>query len=592
MYTEENLYSIHHSLFEARQVLRYGMHLSNDPDHTFKDRVTNSIPASDVVNNAMQQTLQTCSAILDAEKVHFYGSYTVSALASIKSGSIPASLECLNDYRYFPTVWTKILSHHCLLATYDKLHDIIFSGFQLSVGEFIKYFKLCGLDYALNNGVIHVIWPQKPCFFDKKSSSGIVESDTVAASTASYQKSFHALNQIFQNLKPSNLASLSTFIRSEDQKIMFSANHLVLLQQIRGRVHELNYIKKIYTSQKGITYSDFAKFITSVNAFQQSPIKLTDSDWEEIVSINASNDAGSTSNHHELLTWSDKIYYKYKLEQVFHFDLINCLSQNIQRLEKRLNTRFDLPSFIDIATSSVALPNVLSRHILIQMSFDSLTKDRDLKNSSLQQIIHEPDILMKYNSHSPKYTDNHIMISEWTNRYIEFINYMVTLVFPVYESYFFITLYDLMLTMNSQHSMCNILMDMFNTLKDHLNTEDVYKEILYLKDEVLEKCNIPSSNSKKESSLTLHDIIVPNYENILKKMGTKNATGRYSIPKLKKIFEDSGIDINLYQQLVLSIYNHIPDPAPALISEKYLKSKFGDLQKHFVEICVKELLRY
>lgn len=479
----------------------------------------------------------------------------------------PGPLSILGSPRFY-AVWNAMLIHHCFLATYDKLYNMIFQNIEVDAYKVSRHFNCWGVNYSLKKGGYLIdANPVNKFIFNqgkRKTSYGVVDSNTASNNAFNnYPSSFISLKTLFSSYskykKISDQIKLSKNSKEVPEKISnqktknekckdisFSLNNLPLLQQLRGRGKELTNILKLYDGQKSIIPDDISKFMKSVSHIQCEPIKLTD-DWEE-----------------NPMTPIDILYYKYKLEQTFNFDLVHCISKNITSFDQRLNQRMhDDSTLIDVITSIVNFPNVFSRPLLVQMAFDSCSDHRQLDSSFLTKRITSPDSMLDINKRSIRKTDSHNFFNQWKDCYNNFVDYMSELVFPIYESYFFVILYDVF--SNSQESAAQNVLKLYHQLSDYLSTDTVFSTINedYYRNEIMRIYNFDRGKNK---ALNGEDFISYGYGN---EEGPPQS----------------------FSKVALSTYNHIPESMPPLISRQYLYENFKRTKESLLVSCTASLLR-
>ena len=140
---------------------------------------------------------------------------------------------------------------------------------------------------------------------------------------------------------------------------------------------------------------------------------------------------------------------------------------------------------------------------------------------------------------------------------------MSELVFPIYESYFFVMMYDMF--SEPEKSPAQNIWKLYLTLNSYLSTEAIYKTISnnYYIEEIM---NIYNVDLKKNAQpLKDADFIVSNYC-------------------------DKSLDYGTLAKVALSTYNHITEPACSLISRDYLYKNFKRTKECLLNSCTSELL--
>lgn len=460
-------------------------------------------------------------------------------------------LSCLTSTQYYK-VWESMLTHHCLLTTYDKLHDIIFHEIEISGYHLMRLFDEQGFHYALKNGNFH-IGTENGHFnipeLQKNSKSKVADSNRASNyGRNSYPSKLGTIKEIFISYpKLTEIGKYIKLSRSENAKqkytkVVIPMNIFPLLQRIGGKGKDFANICKLYNSQQSLTPMHLNKFIDSVSSIQEL-----------------------TPDEVKCMTKTDILYSQYKLEQVFNFNLVYCLTKNIRSFDKRFEQRMhDDSTFIDTVSSVVNLPNTFSRPFLIQMAFDCCADDLHLDSSFLVTRVNSSDMVMSVDKRSHKMTDTHNLLRQWRDCYNNFVNYMAELVFPVYESYFFVMMYDMF--SDSESSPAQTILNLYTTLGDYLSNEEVFKEIsndYYIK---LIKDIYNPSFFRKPPIIKDDDFIMPDH------------FGCTVQPKT-------------LEMVTLSTYNNTPASMPALISRDYLYEHFPRSKECFLTSCTADLLK-
>lgn len=588
MYNSIDINHLCFQLEEARNTLIYTLHLPYEP--TVLQKLLTNKDFSDKIDIIIQYTHQACSCLFNSE--YNEKESTPSQYASINSPAEelkawlkteisrhwlffgdkysdvsqkkypPGPLSVLGSSRYF-TTWNAMLIDHCLLATYDKLYNIIFQNIKLDPYKISRHFNCWGVNCSLAESGFRIdAGPDNQFIFNKgldKVPYGVVDSN-IASNNASnnYSTSFMNLKNylsccskyeklsdkimisktVEENRKESNIEEL--------KEISIFLNNLPLLQQLRGRGKELTNILKLYDGQKIIRLKDINNFKECVSLIQYEPVKPTD---------------GSKKSHMKPV---DILYYKYKLEQTFNFDLVYCISKNIEFFDQRLNQRmYDDTTLIDVITSIVNLPNIFSRPLLVQMAFDSCSDYQHLDSSFLVKRITSPDSMMSIDKRSVRITDSNNFLNQWKDCYNSFVDYMSELVFPIYESYFFAILYDIF--SNPQKSEAENVLSLYLELSDYLSKDEVFSKIneSYYQNEIM---RVHNSDCKEDGMLNSEDFISYSYCN------------------------EEKLPLS-FSKVVLSTYNHIPEAMPPLISRQYLYKNFKRTKECLLTSCTATLLK-
>lgn len=579
MYISLSVNNLLHQLDEAKNTLTYTLHLPYqiDPIRSVVELKETYSEKVDIITKYMHKSCLSLFTSTFVEESNIYtnpGQYNECLRSFEESlhGSLsgnwlffganrpnstkqnpPGPLFILGTSQYY-SILSDMLTHHCLLATYDKLHDIIFQNIKINCYGISRHFNCWGFNYSKKKEGFTISATSDNHFIfnegKEKSSHSVVDSNTASNNASNnYPSSFLNLkNTLLKYTKYQEIGAqitpFDTDKTSNCKNITIPLSTLPLLQQLRGRGKELSNIFRLYKGEETLRPSDTRKFMESVLLIQKEPIKLTDNEREQ---------------H---MTPVDILYYKYKLEQSFPFDLIYCITKNIMVYDKRLNQRMcDDSTLIDVITSSINFPNTFSRPFLIQMAFDSCSDFLQLDSSLLTERIQSPDKIVYINKRPSLRTDSHVFLNQWRYCYDNFINYMAELVFPVYESYFFVMMYDVF--SNPEKLVAENILDMYSELGDYLSEEKIFKAIScnsYQK-EIMERCNNEVGNRNLETG----DFIIPDYSN-------------------------ANLQTSTLEKVCLSVYNHLPEPVPPLISRDYLYKNFPRTKECLLTSCTADLL--
>lgn len=535
MYSKLLLSEFENRLTESKNVLTYTMHLLFPP-------ILPDMPVEDCVNDIWEITFRNCSKLLNNGNLNFFGQYLPSA-ASDTEFSL-AEMASPSSYRL---IWSKFLMQHCIMSTFDKLHNIIFSNEQLTPYDIVRRFTDVGFHYSLTHNGFKITALENQFIFNdglKKSHYGIIKSENTASLTTAAKRRLRdlscALPEELITLKP-----IPEVFRQAVKSGKLPGNYAVTYQLLNGRCRNFKRIFKLYSAEKAfsISSSNMKEIITFIK-------EITD---EPTFSVKRNG------AHSEPIERVDYLYYKYCLEQLFNFDLIYCLDKNINELDRYCNQNFsDNIPFIDFITCCINLPNVFSRYLLVQIAFDSFKTEQDLSSSCLLDRLKAPDVIAKFKDSSTRLTDSHLRLSQWQKRYSDFINYLSKVVFPVYESYFFTLLYEQYNPSHSHQTTADSLLKLYFALMDYLSSEDVYSEFLHPESIIKNAWN--QNRLPNQGPINLESIIVPDYQ------------------------IDAHLNTGLFRRLTLSAYNHTPGPIPALLNLAYFRD-FDNLPERFLDLC-------
>lgn len=519
MYNFKNMASIKNTINECRNILQYCLFLKFDQSLFEADSEV-------AIENILKSTFENCISILNEGDLRFFGKQPEEETYS----GILAELSTLPS---FNIIWKKIIYQHCLFATYDKLQSLLFGQYGISFYGLADFYQSDGFDYVLKN--------MKPKFIpdditpnnDTPTNRQASGKEPVGSISNSYKNSIEYIDK--QRLRNLNFLS-DLYLDKENNKKstskLIKASYIVPTRILVGRGRTLRNVSKLYSSQTAITPSAIEKYMDTASEIIEEPMK------------------GCLDTTH--MERSDHLYYKYKVEQIFNFNLIDCLARNIDDLQKKHNVSIDA-SIIGRLSSCAELPNLFSRHLLLQMAFDSFNPTYKINQSCLHKWL--SDQLQTWGSYLPSSVDTirpYQYLGLWLEQYEEFMRYLSIVAFPVYENYFFVTLYDY--CKNSSADLNSTFSKMYGLLSEYLCQKETDYSIGALEKDVLKMLNDSISPSKPE--INKEEIIKPT-------------------------FHSHDIHMKHYFQTVLSVYNNAPTKTPAFLSQKYLKDHFRFIDKKF-----------
>lgn len=520
MYNFKNIASIENTINECRNILQYCFFIKFDQSLFEADSEV-------AIENILKSTFENCISILNEGDLSFFGNHPEE---KTHSGILAELFELWS----FNTIWKKIIYQHCLFATYDKLQCLLFGQFGISFYGLADLYRSDGFDYVLKNKKPKFIPDDITSNNDIPSNRQVSGKEAIGSISNSYKNSIEYLGR--QQLGNLNFLS-DLYLDKENNKKstskLIKASYIVPTRILVGRGRTLLNVSKLYSSRTAITPSAIEKYMNTAREIIEEPMK------------------GCLDTTH--MERSDHLYYKYKVEQIFNFNLIDCLARNIDDLQKKHNVSIDA-SIIGRLSSCAELPNLFSRHLLLQMAFDSFNPTYKINQSCLHRWLSNQ--LQTWGSHLPSSVDTirpYQYLGLWLEQYEEFMRYLSIVAFPVYENYFFVTLYDYC-KKNSSVDLNSTLYKMYGLLSKYLCQKETDYSIGALDNYVLKMLNDSISPSKSEI----------NEEEII-----------------KPTFYIHGIHMEHYFQTVLSVYNNAPTKRPAFLSQKFLKDNFKFIDKKF-----------
>ena len=504
---------------EASNILKYSFYLPQIERDIPKEKDKNTDLMEDI-NNTIYKNL---NSFIGSNKYDIFG-YRCSKY----------DFSCLVDYDDF---WKHIFKQHAILSTSDKLRRIIGRSVHLSNYNFYKYSNYTndskdtniagnvlndchhGLDYLLgldNNDSC------KPNFdiFDIKIQSEI-SSTSLSDYSANFTRQINSLNKKLDNINLLNQIKQSSNVASLDllEFYQFAVSHKKKKPDNNFEMLDIINIHK----KKTINCKDYCQYINSVG---------------NMFNILKANKAGHK------LSLSDRIYLAYKIEKLLAPVTIDCLYQNILNIEE------DNPlknNYNDMINSSLLLPNVFTRQYILQIAIDTIGKHFNENFSDKYFFTHITENMksMMYAFEKKRFVSNQQKFSVLVNRYKKFIDYMSLIVFPVYENYFFCTVW------NSISEFCDnnisTFISFYKKLSMYINNPDNVEKI-FNTEKIITNCNI-----------CYNDIIKTDFTNY-KVYCNKNKENN----KCNKCLKKSEYNTKLYKECINSLKvvvekNNIPD---------------------------------
>lgn len=438
-----------HQLNEAEMLLRFSLYLT-PASSTSACVVGNSLPQW--IDRISDITFESCSELFRSGGSSFFG--------RIKNA--PANrtdLTFLEQERGYELVWKIMLKQYCILSSYVKLRQLIGLSNSLTAYKAYKYnhylspYSTTGLDYLLNRNHLKLAPSANSISICEPTGNKTINLNSccnISKYSSYYHRKLLKTTTVFGEL--SNL-SPQIFNNSNCQILSSS---LGLAEVLQGNLKTLRSILcgyKITENRKWNTkeYKNYCK--------------------------GHQNLVNKSYNETSIFAWSDRIYLAHQLEELFNFNMIDCLFQNIVRAG--VNNNIDLTSQAEIAVLSSCLyfPNMFSRQYLVQMAFDFLSYDCD-QADTFYNWYSNFNTLVSFKSSATDIIDKPEKLSNWIVLYKKFVRYLTSFVFPIYENYFFISLYKDCKTVYTGQSEAELLVTLYLKLSEYLNSETIFNEFL------------------------------------------------------------------------------------------------------------------
>lgn len=408
---------------EASNILKYSFYLpqierdipkEKDFSYIVKKEKDKNTDLMEDINNTIYKNL---GSFIGNTKYDIFG---------YRSKYKKSDLSCLVDCDKF---WRHVFKQHAILSTYDKLRRIIGQSVHLSDYNFYKYSNYTnspenvlsgchhGLDYLLGLDNNNDSCKQNFNIFDIKRQSEI-PSTVISDYSANFTRQIKSLNKKLDSINLLNQIKQSSNVASLDllEFYQFSVSYKKKKPDNSFEMLDILNIHK----KKTINCNDYCQYITSVG---------------KMFNILKTNKAGHK------LSLSDRVYLAYKIEKLLAPVTIDCLYQNILNIEEENILK---NNYNDIINFSLMLPNVFTRQYILQIAVDTIGKhfdgnftDKYFFTDITKNLESEMDAFQNKN-----FISNQQKFSLIINRYKKFIDYMALIVFPVYENYFFCTVWN------------------------------------------------------------------------------------------------------------------------------------------------------
>ena len=493
---------------EAENILRYAFHLND----AFKMHpkcpsqiMQNPSDISDLLNNYIETIIKDCHTFFNVSECNFFG---------FKGSSVnkedDLSILCMRS-----SFWKHVIKQDVILFAFNTLRKVIGEGFVLSPSEIVllsnytlttlddsELYDKChyGFDYLTTttidgkaNGLpllsLSVNGPKALSLsYNNRRLIKNIESRTNFAPIASNSK--RRINHIYRNItQKSKLDLQSLYLIPDDvaeSKSEQESSAYVTLSTFefydfivtrRKPSANINSILDAFIQKKHILSINYKNYISSVNRLLASiGAKDIDKDY-----IQYSSDSNSK------LLMSDRIYLRYQIEKIFAPSTISCLYQNISATQGTAYSLCDQPT-IETLASCLRLPNVFTRHYIFQMAVDIISKHYGCKfhaSNFFKNAQESPNALMTYADSNTSYLDKFFKLDAWKANYRHFITYLMQMVFPIYENYFFCSIWDLLKADNPDATDAERVKKMYGLFRDYLNNPDNTCELFSTEDKII-----------------------------------------------------------------------------------------------------------
>lgn len=291
------------------------------------------------------------------------------------------------------TTFGSMILQHCVLNTYHAIVSDILNGASAESYYIVNTVQSSGVQSLIGRGAILIGNNNVTNLSDFTSSYDNAKKSSIASDFTKTSKS---------HLR--NIPNISELFLVTDSESDFAKYYL----QFAGLYSHINKISA-----------------TQWRGFFRPVVKSTlPSLLEKLCTFSGKLSSNSSPNP------TDILYHKYLIERIFNFDLINCLLQNIQEIERKTTYKFSGEDTLKFLCKCRKLPNAFSRPYFIQYAFE---KFLTLPQSGIDFW------------HNHLYSNSNIFVSSlngipltfqmsiWLQQFDYFCNYMADFVIPIYE---------------------------------------------------------------------------------------------------------------------------------------------------------------
>lgn len=481
--------------------------------------------------------------------------------------------------------WNHIFKQDMILSTFDKLRKIIAESCPINNYQMTRYSNLTnyddeydfvhhGFDYLSGEGTstnenhitlqlsenknsLNIMSNRKEIYVNSKSSSDEELSSPTASHAPNSKRRIinlhNKLNEAHLSLEPFFLQPHISAETSSLYKVSLLEfyQYTVYYKGFKDKTRDASSILPILNAHNSINFS-----IQEYNNYKNSMYRLLSNISLDIIDGNLQPDKKPIT--HKLLL-SDKIYLRYQIEKLFSPILIDCMYQNTVNTKGKKHTLTEHLS--TIATCSL-LPNVFTRHYILQMCLDTIYKhfNYDFRDSYFFTRFKEsPRAFATYSNNEAM--SSYIKLQVLMDRYYEFMNYLGRFIFPVIENYFFCTLWGNYSSSFPDETPAQIALNIYFRLRKYLNNPKIVHELFKTEDIIL------SSKTEKPKLKSSH-IIKPNFS----------------------IDKETKPDTLLYHNCIMACSPEPNEPLiPDFISLNYLDEIVNDPRRHMQAFYAKSI---
>lgn len=494
---------IEKQIHEASSVLKYSLYLKPIEITTTKEVFSNSL-----IEDANNKTFENLKTFTEDKRYDIFGYREINK----KNG--------LSGLSWQAAFWEHIFKQHAILSAYDRLRKILGQSVNLSSYYFCKYsnytnnkdnFDKChhGLDYLLGLNEKNAC---QELDFDKLRVNRNYMAGPVTGKLSQYSpnhaKRIASLNKQLTSL---GLHGLITPIQESQQTArldLLEFYEFSVRREIKKNNHNEFSVcpkhEKTNKSKDDKETDDSFKIFKILNTYKKEYLSCEDYHMYKsyIGKMFDTIKFGHTGKNRHKLSLSDRIYLAYEIEKFLAPVTIDCLHQNIFNIQKGNPLKDDYNYIIN---SCLQLPNVFTRQYILQIAVDTITKhfDENFTDTYFLNKITENLESVGIFFEKKDFINQQQKFYFLLNRYQTFIDYMTKIVFPLYENYFFCTLWDSI--SKSCKSNTATFINFYKKLSIYLNNPENVEKI-FNTEKIIEDCGINVDSIIKTDFINNKDI--------------------------------------------------------------------------------------
>jgi len=467
-------------VIQSHHILKYSLFLP-DVSVTWKNGMDNCSFDS-LIKDASDNIYENLKYMLNEYTYNYLGYFNPKIMRY--SGLSP-----LLDHADF---WKRVFIQDAILFAYNQLRKIIMQPYPITAYQLCKYsnftnftggydeFNQChhGMDYLLGTG------QESPCLeLDLESTEYIKECVRLSTEDLDLvKKDFSNFSRKMETLRK-NLKKIQIELWDRDNPDLSLMEFYQFVVAYHGKMgtegkegregFSICPVIKAHDNESGNKSGNKSGNSRMVlRNYKKSILRLLSN--VNIGSIDTLLDGTLPKPSHKMAL-SDNIYLRFQIEQVFAPAAIDCLYQNIHR-NKDKSYMGDIP--VNRIASFLRLPNVFTRQYVLQMVMDMLIPDPEEKFTEgfFLDDFPNPEVMLALEPSFESLDDRQKFVL-LLDRYEKFIDYLSKIAFPIFENYFFCTLWDALCKSGFCGTTEKVIECFYSQLKDFLNSEEHVEDI-------------------------------------------------------------------------------------------------------------------